>query len=204
MLNWKNDNHYVTEQVLHSESGNFFVDNNGQLIRFKPNESLFTQENTCIRKNYTFTTRFTIHNLIIPEGVKSFSSDSFRYFKVVGSLVFPHSLESIGTTDNNPNFPHEQMCVFANCILPKIIIPANIKELGNFAFGHSYIEELVLPTSIRTVYARQFKDSYIKRVVLPEEYRLMPQGEKYGWLHWPTTQVDEVVYYDAEIENAIL
>lgn len=191
----KYENYPMKEQILYSESGKFFVDNNGQLIRFEPNELVFIKENTCIRKNYTFTTKFTIHTLIIPEGIQSFSSDSFRYLKVLGSLVFPHSLESIGTTNHNPNFPYEQMCVFANCILPKVIIPANIKELGNFAFGNSYIEELVLPTSIRSIYARQFKDSYIKKLFMPEEYKVLPDGPDFGWLRWYSTQVEGMVYY---------
>ncbi len=185
----------MKEQVLYSESGKFCVENNGQLIRFEPNELVFTKENTCIHKNYTFTTRFTIHHLIIPEGVKSFSSDSFRYFKVVGSLVFPHSLESIGTANHSSLFPHEQMCVFANCILPKVILPANIKELGNFAFGHSYIEELVLPTSIRSIYARQFKDSYIQKLVMPKEYKVLPETSDFGWLHWYSTEIGKIMYY---------
>ncbi len=184
----------IQARILWSESGKFIIDRNGQLINFEPDPAIFVEEKTHLSGNYEYSTLYTIHNLIIPEGVKSFASDSFRSYKVTGSLILPQSLESIGT-ESIAFGDSGQVCVFANCILSKVTIPNNVKELGNFAFGHTYIEELVLPDSIRSTYLRQFKDGHVKRLVMPEIYREIPKGEEFGWLVWCSTQVDEIIYY---------
>lgn len=58
--------------------------------------------------------------------------------------------------------------MFADCILKDVVILENVRALGDFAFGNSYIEELVLPRSIRSGYGRQFKDGHVLKLRLPE------------------------------------
>lgn len=181
--------------VIENECGKFHVDNNGILIKFEPSESNpIKDEQTTIQSNYTYTTYHFIDKLIIPEGVKGFRSNSFRSFRI-NNLKFPDSLESIG--NENHDWLTEQSCVFADCILKNVVIPENVRVLGNYAFGHSYIEELVLSHSIRSGYGRQFKDGHILKLRLPEELKTIPHEDEknYGWMHWYSAKVDKIEYY---------
>ena len=147
----------------------------------------------------------SIRTLIVPKGVKGFASDFMRGVRVIEKFELPDGLLSIG--NNSFDFEHSQHCVFANCILPSVTIPDSVKEIGNFAFGHSHIEALQLPSSLRSPYGRQFKDSYIGTLVLPKEWeniayfnernRLLIELDSvnYGYLRWPSTTVSKLTFY---------
>lgn len=40
---------------------------------------------------------------------------------------------------------------------PDVIIPRNVQEIGNYAFGNTHVEFLQLPASLHSSYGRQFK-----------------------------------------------
>ena len=86
-------------------------------------------------------------------------------------------------------------------------IPNSVKEIGNFAFGHSRIEILQLPSTLHSPYVRQFKDSYIETLFLPKEWENIAYLDEhnslvieldsvnYGYLRWPGTTVGKLTFY---------
>jgi len=95
------------------------------------------------------------------------------------------------------------------CILPSVVISRSVKEIGNFAFGHSHIEVLQLPASLHSPYGRQFKDSYIGILRLPCEWKGMVSLDKcnhlhrsglldsdvFGYIGWPSTHIEILEFY---------
>ena len=197
-------------KILTSVSGRFFVDENGFVQRFEPaGDNPFVEEEAEFNDNYayTYTTHKSIRTMIIPNGVKGFVSDFMRGVKVKERFELPEGLESIG--NNSFNINKEEHCVFANCILPSVVIPRSVKDIGNFAFGHTHIESLQLPATLRSPYSRQFKNSYIGLLRLPNEWMdkvsLEDDGhlsvnstmetEIFGYLRWPSTYVEKMEFY---------
>ncbi len=158
--------------ALESESGVFLVDEDGVAREFQPAaDNLFVNENTDMKIRYsTYSTTRKLRTFVVPEGVKAFVSDFLRNTYVVEKFELPNSLLSIGCYSSSAG--HYESCVFANCILPKVVIPEGVKMLGDFAFYHSYIDVLQLPTTIRSRYGRQFNDSHINTLILPVEWYL--------------------------------
>lgn len=194
--------------VLESESGLFFINENDIVLRFEPTkDNQFFDEETEHNDNYTFKTDKSIRTLIIPKGVKGFVSDFMRDIRVIERFELLDGLISIG--NNSFDIGKEQHCVFANCILPTVIIPQSVEEIGIFAFGHTHIESLQLPTTLRSPYGRQFKDSYIELLRLPKEWKDYINLEKdgclrvkknlnsndFGYLRWPSTYVKRMEFY---------
>lgn len=194
-------------QCVESQSGKFFVDKEGIALSFEPSkDNELIIEDTEFQKNY-YANKIsrTIRTFIVPEGVKGFVSNFLRGVRVIEKFEFPDGLLSIGNISSG--LAHEQHCVFANCILPSVSIPESVKEIGNFAFGHSLIDTLQFPPSLRSPYGRQFKDSHIGTLILPKEWentayldehnRLLIELDSvnYGYLHWPSTAVDKLMFY---------
>lgn len=102
-----------------------------------------------------------IRSLIVPEGVTGFADGFLTGWAITETVIFPKTLKSIGTD-------HGHNC-FAGCYLPEIILPESVNCLGNYAFGHSYIQKLVIHPNNKSPYRRQFKDSTIKELYLPKE-----------------------------------
>ena len=190
---------------LTSESGSFFVDENGIVQRFEPAEDNPFVDDVS---DYQITkSSKSIRTLIIPKGVKGFVSDFMRYVRVKERFELPEGLLSIG--NNTFDIKEEEHCVFANCNLPSVVIPNSVRVIGNFAFGHTHIHSLQLPASLHSPYGRQFKDSYIGTLRLPKEWRGMVALDKYnnlrlsgilnsddfGYLRWPSTHVERLEFY---------
>ena len=193
-------------KYIESSSGRFLVDNNGIALSFEPSEdNEYIIEETELNAYNPHHPNKSIRTLIVPKGVKGFASDFMRGVRVIEKFELPDGLLSIG--NNSFDFEHSQHCVFANCILPSVTIPNSVKEIGNFAFGHSHIEALQLPSSLHSPYGRQFKDSYIGTLVLPKEWeniayfnehnRLVIELDSvsYGYLRWPSTTVGKLTFY---------
>lgn len=193
---------------IESQSGKFLVDNEGIALRFEPSkENEFIIEKIEFEKyHYSYQTSKTIRTFIVPEGVTGFVSDFMRHTRVIEKFELPISLLSIG--NNSFDIKHGIHSVFANCILPSVIIPKSVKEIGVFAFGHSLIETLQLPVSLRSPYGRQFKDSHIETLVLPSEWkelniyvdndnrlRLENNEKGFDFLRWPSTNINKLIFY---------
>ena len=196
------------KSVLKSESGFFYIDGNGIVQRFEPaGDNTFIEEEKEHNDNYTYKTRKSIRTMVIPNGVKGFVSDFMRGVRVTERFELPEGLERIGNNSFDINI--EEHCVFANCILPSVVIPRSVKEIGNFTFGHSHIEVLQLPETLQSPYGRQFKDSHIGLLRLPNEWKDMVSldddghlnvnstmdTETFGYLRWPSTYVEKLVFY---------
>ena len=194
-------------QCLESQSGKFFVDKEGIALSFEPSkDNELIIEDTEFQKNY-YANKIsrTIRTFIVPEGVKGFVSEFMRHTRVIEKFKLPNSLLSIG--NNSFDIGNEIYCVFANCILPSVSIPESVKEIGNFAFGHSIIDTLQFPPSLRSPYGRQFKDSHIGTLILPKEWEntvslnedcslnVALDHENFGYLWWPSTRVEKLIFY---------
>ena len=194
--------------VLKSESGSFYVDKKGVAQHFEPaRDNPFIEEETKFNDNYTYTTHKSIRTVTIPDGVKGFVSGFMLGVKIKERLELPEGLECIGNNSFDINI--EEHCVFANCILPSVVIPRSVKEIGNFAFGHSHIESLQLPETLQSPYGRQFKDSFIGTLKLSKEWKEIVSLDKrnglcvtnsldtdtFGYLRWPSTYVERLEFY---------
>lgn len=194
--------------ALESESGTFAIDKSGIVQRFEPaGNNPFVEEEAEFNDNYTYTTCKSIRTMVIPNGVRGFVSDFMRGVRVTERFEFPESLERIG--NNSFDINKEEHSMFANCILPSVVIPQSVQEIGLFAFGHAHIESLQLPDTLRTPYGRQFKDSYIGTLRLPNEWKDLVSLDKYnrlcvagpldtdfyGYLRWPSTLVERLEFY---------
>lgn len=193
-------------KYIESSSGRFLVDNNGIALSFEPSEdNEYIIEETELNTYNQHHPNKSIKTLIVPKGVKGFASEFMRGVRVIEKLEFPDGLLSIG--NNSFDFEHSQHCVFANCILPSVSIPESVKEIGNFAFGHSLIDTLQFPPSLRSPYGRQFKDSHIGTLILPKEWEntvslnedcslnVALNHENFGYLWWPSTRVEKLIFY---------
>ena len=194
---------------LNSESGSFYVDDCGIAQRFEPaDDNPFHNEEIEIESNFIYTTQKSIRTFVVPEGVKGFVSDFMRYTRVLERFELPEGLLGIG--NNTFDYDAEYNCVFANCILPAVVIPESLTEIGMFAFGHSHIDSLQLPKSLHSPYGRQFKDSYIGTLILPNAWKdrvelgeyneLCLKGqwfdnEKFGYLRWPSTMIGNMMFF---------
>lgn len=193
--------------IIENESGRFEIDEQGMVYKFLPsNSNPFIEEITTIKENYYFETRASIKTLIVPFGVKGFRGHFLRGIKVVERFELPESLVSIGSCDSKHD---SYSCVFADCILPTVKLPYSLREIGDFAFGHTHINCLYIPESLKSPYERQFKDSYIGTLYLPKAWDndaqfnrnggieasfISFEGE-WGYLCWPSTKIGELKFY---------
>lgn len=204
----------IFDLVLQSESGTFIMDGKGIVQSFHPSDNNpYVIEETEIKINkshYTYKTNKTISTLIVPEKVKGFCSEFMRDVRIKDRLVLPDTLLSIGTYCPD-NLDDEQYCVFANTILPDVIIPSNVKSIGKFAFGKSVIKSLSIPLDLKLSYkyARQFGASYIEELRLPIEWENKVSIDKYGRLETdssihniitPFCYVERLVFYPSSPE----
>ena len=194
--------------VLESESGLFYVDGNGIAQRF---EALYNNpffEIMPLVKDNPTVNKSSIRTFIVPKGVKGFASDFMRETRIVERFELPEGLISIG--NNSLDYVNEFRCVFAECILPEVIIPQSVQEIGSYAFGQSHIDVLQLPVTLQSPYGRQFKDSYIGKLRLPKEWENIAsldkynrlkihfhweERTKYAYLCWPSTYIGELEFY---------
>lgn len=194
-----------------SESGTFYIDEDGIVQRFEPSDdNLFLEEKVEEPHAYDgFVIKKSIRHLIVPEGVKGFVSDFMRGIRVLERFSLPEGLLSIGN-NTHEIAADDAHCVFSDCILPTVVIPESVKEIGTFAFGGTHIDCLQLPVSLHSPYGRQFKDSFISTLRLPKEWKdgvsLDKYGNlrltgwwfndvKYGYLRWPSTRVGKLEFY---------
>ena len=205
----RNNDTFEKPDALKSKSGTFFIDGKGIVQRFEPSSNNpFFEEKTEKDANDTFGASKSIRTFVVPEGVEGFTSDFMRGIRIVERFELPEGLKSIG--NNSSDIEKGCHCVFANCILPEVVIPQSVQEIGNFAFGHSRIEVLKLPATLRSPYGRQFKDSHIGKLRLPREWngyvalgkyndlRLDDQwldNNQYGYLRWPSTYIENIEFY---------
>ena len=207
------ENWYLKGQTrcLRSESGAFYIDNEGVVQRFEPSgdNPIMEEKVEEPQAYYGFVMKESIRHLIVPEGVKGFRSEFMRGISVMERFSLPDGLLCIGNNTHEV-VTNDADCVFANCSLPTVIIPESVKELGSFAFGHTRIECLQLPESLHSPYGRQFKDSTIGILRLPKGWkegvsldkdgslRLMGvwfSDDKYGYLRWQSTHVEKLEFY---------
>lgn len=72
------------ERLLYSESGTFYIDNEGVVQRFEPAaDNPFVEEETEKEALYTYTTYRSIRTFVVPEGVKGFDRGFMGVTRVI-------------------------------------------------------------------------------------------------------------------------
>lgn len=180
-------NIYAHRMILKNETGLFECNEDGKLLSYYPSIQV-VMDKTEMREHYTYGESYykpSIHSLIIPEGITSFSCEFFRGGYIAGTLELPSTLKTIGS--------ERDYCVFADTFIGRVVLPDSIESIGEFAFGNSTIEEFIYPNKIiEFEYARQFKGAKFNRLLLPQIVfdSLQTQGRRTEFLFNP---------YDIEI-----
>ena len=169
--------------VYVNESGRFTCSKTGKLMDYVPSADNILKP--VLHERYTYHDAYyepCVKHLVIPEGVTSFKAEFFREGYVRDRIVFPSTLVSIGDDDFDDNG-----CVFANTILPDVVIPESVKMIGIFAFGASQIKSVRFPRgfSFGDKYLRQFKGCHIGNLILPARMEFP----------WRDNGIDQVSYY---------
>ena len=181
-----------------SESGRFYLDRDGIAYKFRPavdNPYCLDDYEQKADVHYSVPIQQSIRSLVVPPRVVGFAAEFMRGTYVQERFELPDGLESIG------RISVDEHCVFANCDLPEVILPASLREIGTFAFGNCRIGTLKIPATLRSPYARQFKDSYVETLLLPKEWedkwvdRAFRHEDGFGFMIWPSTGVGHVEYY---------
>ena len=136
-------------------------------------ESYF-KTNPLSTASHLFLNDEEIHDLVIPDGVKTITSHAFYYFSGLTSVKIPSSVTSIGTEcfayclgikaiEIGDNASQEAATVlgmraFYKCDnLSSVVLGNNIVEIGNNAFnGCKGIHSIVLPNSVKTMGTHAF------------------------------------------------
>lgn len=143
-----------------NESGTFICKrkphtNEIVLVEFIPNtENLINKNDTRIR----------IKQLHIPNEIQHFADEIFRWIEVTNEIVLLDGLLSIGDDTEVGTIG----CIFANSILPEVVIPESVRSIGDFAFGKATIKRLELSGGITSRYGRQFKNAHIETLRVPK------------------------------------
>ena len=165
-------------EVLTSESGKFYC-NDGLVCRFEPssyNESPDGIDAPQGHGHGMWHYDTAVRTMIVPDGVRGFCDEFFMGGAVTDIFILPDSLESIGN-DSVDSIG----CVFINCFLPEVVIPKNVRFIGKYCFGRSYIKKMVIRKTNQAPYLRQFKDSTIEKLYLPYGIVKETYEEKYGF-----------------------
>ena len=136
-------------------------------------ESYF-KTNPLSTASHLFLNDEEIHDLIIPDGVKTITSHAFYYFSGLTSVKIPSSVTSIGTEcfayclgiktiEIGDNTSQEAATVlggraFYKCDnLNSVILGNNIVEIGRNAFdGCKSLQSIVIPNSVKTMGSHAF------------------------------------------------
>ncbi|MBP3656096.1 MAG: leucine-rich repeat protein [Clostridia bacterium] len=167
--------------AITNASGVFYTDSDGFLQDFTPHPA------NCISGKTN-----ELYHLVIPEGVTAIRGRHFDQLTVRDSLSFPRSLVCFDTS-NRGGAP------FVRAVLPDVVLPENLRSIGNFSFGSVQARSLTIPASLRgSLYhpycVREFKDSSIRELRVPAEYRSLLadacrqtslKNAEYGMLHDP-------------------
>lgn len=136
-------------------------------------ESYF-KTNPLSTASHLFLNDEEIHDLVIPDGVKTITSHAFYYFSGLTSVKIPSSVISIGTEcfayclgikaiEIGDNASQEAATVlgmraFYKCDnLNSVILGNNIVEIGRNAFdGCKSLQSIVIPNSVKTMGSHAF------------------------------------------------
>ena len=115
-----------------------------------------------------------VHDLVIPDGVKTITNNAFYYFSGLTSVKIPSSVTSIGyecfayclgikTVEIGDNTSQEASTVLGGRIfymcnnIESVVLGNNIVEIGRDAFdGCKAIRSIVIPNSVKTMGSHAF------------------------------------------------
>ncbi len=136
-------------------------------------ESYF-KTNPLSTASHLFLNDEEIHDLVIPDGVKTITDHAFYYFSGLTSVKIPSSVTSIGyecfayclgikTVEIGDNTSQEASTVLGRRIfymcnnIDSVVLGNNIVEIGKDAFdGCKAIRSIVIPNSVKTIGSHAF------------------------------------------------
>lgn len=166
-------------QYIYNDSGAFWVDSDGVLMDFSPN-NWFKPRND----------KLVLYELNIPEGVTAIPSGMFQEYIIFNRITFPKSLRCIGVGYGGGS-------AFRYSWLPDLVLPENLEVLGDYAFATTVIRSVTIPhdpKNILPLQARQFFGSDIREFRVPVKYREALQGNSWKDGHEMTDPVFGQLY----------
>lgn len=136
-------------------------------------ESYF-KTNPLTNASHLFLNDEEIHDLVIPDGVKTITDHAFYYFRGLTSVKIPSSVTSIGhecfayclgikTVEIGDSTSQEAATVLGGRIfymcnnIDSVVLGNNIVEIGRDAFdGCKAIRSIVIPNSVKTIGSHAF------------------------------------------------
>ena len=136
-------------------------------------ESYF-KTNPLSTASHLFLNDEEIHDLVIPDGVKTITGHAFYYFKGLTSVKIPSSVTSIGTecfaycsgiktveigdsTSQEAATVLGQRAFYMCNIVESVVLGNNIVEIGRDAFdGCKSLHSIVIPNSVKTIGSHAF------------------------------------------------
>ena len=136
-------------------------------------ESYF-KTNPLSTASHLFLNDVEIHDLVVPDGVKTITDHAFYYFRGLTSVKIPSSVTSIGfesfayclgikTVEIGDSTSQEAATVLGGCVFYKcnniesVVLGNNIVEIGKKAFeGCNNILSIVIPNSVKTMGTHAF------------------------------------------------
>ena len=166
-------------QYIYNDSGAFWVDSDGVLMDFSPN-NWFKPRND----------KLVLYELNIPEGVTAIPSEMFQEYVIHMQITFPKSLRCIGVGYGGGS-------AFRYSWLPELVLPENLEALGDYAFATTVIPSVTIPydpEKILPLQARQFFGADIGELRVPVAYREALQGDSWKDGHEMTDPVFGQLY----------
>ncbi len=123
---------------------------------------VFLGNNLKIIENFAFYNDKALEEVALPDGVESLGTSTFRFCTSLKSIVLPASLVSLGNyvfaNDSNLNevvFERGSQLTeigkycFSETAVSGIVLPSNLKKLGESAFSYCYnLTEITIPGSL--------------------------------------------------------
>ena len=142
------------------------------------------------------------NTLLVPEGIKSIQDEAFGNNISLEEIVFPSTLESIGTysfyasnlrkVDFSKSVLNELPTgTFESCkSLEQVVLPKTLKKIGgNVFYGTAVLKEIEIPDGVEEIGTAAFSNSGIVRVKLPNSIRTIRRS------FYKCNELKEVITY---------
>ena len=120
-----------------------------------------------------------LKKLILPEGLKTIGANAFSGNRIIGELIIPETVTDIGESafSNNkyirsvifsPLITNIPQKLFYDNLIEGLVIPSNVKIIGNSAFRDNKLKILSIPEGVTTIENYAFFNNSLETVNIPE------------------------------------
>ena len=110
---------------------------------------------------------FASGDVVLPQGVKIISNNSFTETRNLNSIELPNGVEKI------------EQSAFQNSSMVRINLPNTLKSIGDFAFGTTALEDIIIPNSVTELGEYVFYGTPLESVVMSDSVKVIPNSAFY-------------------------